>query len=232
MKVLVIIPAYNEAGSIERVVDGLIKDYPEYDYLIVNDGSKDKTREICESKNYNCINLPMNMGLDCGFRTGMKYAYRYGYDCAIQFDGDGQHNPAYIGEMLRAMTEESADIVIGSRYVSVKKKKKLRELGNSVISLLIQLVTGKKIKDPTSGMRMFDAELIEKFAAEINYGPEPDTLAYLIRQGYTVKEIQVEMNRREFGASYLNWSGAIKYMVNICTSILFIQWFRKKAKND
>ena len=113
MKVLIIIPAYNEQDNIERVVKHLTENYPEYDYVVINDGSMDKTSEICHSNHYNIIDLPVNLGLAGGFQTGMKYAYQKGYDCAVQFDADGQHRPEYIAAMIRKI-EEVIYIVDGS----------------------------------------------------------------------------------------------------------------------
>lgn len=228
MKCLIIIPAYNEAENIERVVEGLHKDYPQYDYVVVNDGSKDDTAKICRKKGYNLVDLKVNTGLAGAFQTGMKYAYYKGYDCAIQYDGDGQHNPVYIADMIQKMEQEQLDIVIGSRFVTKKKPLSARMIGNTLIEGCILLTTGKKIKDPTSGMRLFNRRMIEKLAKSMNYGPEPDTIAYLINCGAKVSEIQVEMNERIAGESYLNFSRTIKYMTTICSSILLLQWFRKR----
>ena len=116
MRVLVIVPAYNEEESIKKVIDNLIDNYPQYDYVIVNDGSKDKTSKICHENNYQIIDLPVNLGLTGAFQTGMKYAYREGYDCAIQFDADGQHLPQYIHDLEQALL--TGDIAIGSRFVN------------------------------------------------------------------------------------------------------------------
>ena len=102
-ELLLIIPAYNEGENIERVVDNLIENYPQYDYVIVNDGSKDNTLEICKKRGYNYINMPINVGLTGGVQTGMMYAYDHGYKYALQFDGDGQHDPATISSMLEVM---------------------------------------------------------------------------------------------------------------------------------
>ncbi|MDD3415398.1 MAG: glycosyltransferase family 2 protein [Lachnospiraceae bacterium] len=227
MKILIIIPAYNESENIERVVDNLIQNYSQYDYVIVNDGSIDDTTVICEKKNYNYIDLPINLGLAGAFQTGMKYAYAKGYDAAIQYDGDGQHNPDYIEPMVKAMVERQLDIVIGSRFITEKKILNPRMIGSTLIALCIKLTTGRKINDPTSGMRLFSKSMIEKLSKSINYGPEPDTIAYLIRCGAKVEEIQVTMNERIAGESYLNLTRTVKYMINICFSILFLQWFRK-----
>lgn len=227
MKVLVIIPAYNEEKSIKRVVDNLIQNYPEYDYVVVNDGSRDHTIDICKEEGYRYLNLPVNLGLAGAFQTGMKYAYQMGYDYAIQFDADGQHRPEYIAPILNKM-EEGYDIVIGSRFVEEKKPASLRMLGSAMISAAIRLTTGKKVKDPTSGMRMFNRKLIEEFALNINYGPEPDTVSYLIKNGAKVAEVQAHMDERLEGQSYLTLTRSAKYMLRMITSILLIQNFRKR----
>lgn len=227
MKVLVIIPAYNEEKSIKRVVDNLIQNYPEYDYVVVNDGSRDHTVDICKEEGYQYLNLPVNLGLAGAFQTGMKYAYQMGYDYAIQFDADGQHRPEYIAPILNKMAE-GYDIVIGSRFVEEKKPASLRMLGSAMISAAIRLTTGKKVKDPTSGMRMFNRKLIEEFALNINYGPEPDTVSYLIKNGAKVAEVQAHMDERLEGQSYLTLTRSAKYMLRMITSILLIQNFRKR----
>lgn len=227
MKVLVIVPAYNEAENIERVIDNLTENYPQYDYVVVNDGSKDKTLDICKARGYNYLDMPINVGLTDGVQAGMMYAYKYNYDYALQFDGDGQHDPRYIEKMVEAMSD--CDICIGSRFVDEKKPKSLRMLGSNMISAIIRLTTRKKIKDPTSGMRMFNRAVIKAMARTIDYGPEPDTIAHLIRSGARVKEVQVEMHDRVAGESYLNLRRSIKYMTHMFFSIIFIQWFRKKA---
>ena len=228
-EVLVVIPAYNEELNIERVVDNLIRNYPQFDYVVVNDGSRDKTAEICRRKGYHLLDLPVNLGLAGGFQAGLKYAYRHHYSYAIQFDGDGQHRPEFIQAMLDKM-EEGYDIVIGSRFVTEKKPRTLRMLGSNLISAAIRLTTGVKIKDPTSGMRMFSRKMVEEFALSLNYGPEPDTVSYLLKQGAKVAEVQVRMDERIAGESYLNPVNAMKYMSKMLFSILFIQNFRKRDK--
>ena len=226
---LIVIPAYNEEENIERVVDNLIRNYPEFDYVVVNDGSKDRTAQICREKGYNLLDLPVNLGLAGGFQAGLKYAWRNGYDYAIQFDGDGQHRPEFIQAMKEKMAE-GYDIVIGSRFVTEKKPKTMRMLGSNLISGAIRLTTGVKVKDPTSGMRMFSRKMIEEFALSLNYGPEPDTVSYLLRQGAKVAEVQVKMDERIAGVSYLNPVNAAKYMSKMLFSILIIQNFRKREK--
>lgn len=229
MRILVIIPAYNEEENLQYVVENLQQNYSQYDYVIVNDGSKDRTAEICRRMSYNLLDLPINIGLAGAVQAGMKYASLHGYDAAIQLDGDGQHDPAYIKTMCDKMLASRADIVMGSRYVEVAKPKSLRMLGNSLIQTLIRLTTGKKVSDPTSGMRLFNKRIVDEFAWNMNYGPEPDTIAYLIRNGAIVEEVQVQMSERIAGQSYLNFSRSVRYMLSVCMSIVFIQWFRKRG---
>ena len=227
-KVLVIIPAYNEADNILNVVSK-VKEYKGIDYIIVNDGSKDETAKVCNENHLNYINYPVNLGLTGAFRGGMRYAYYNDYDYAIQFDGDGQHNPEYIIPMMEYAEKKNLDIVIGSRFVSKPKNKSMRMLGSNLIEGCIRMVTGQRIKDPTSGMRLYRKNIIKVFATEMNYGPEPDTIAFLIRNRAKVEEYQVHMNERLAGESYLTLSSSVKYMLYICCSILVVQWFRKKV---
>ena len=229
MKTLIIIPAYNEQDNIARVVDDLRENYPDYDYVVVNDGSRDRTLEICKENGYNYLDMPINVGLSAGVQAGMMYAYEKGYDCAIQFDGDGQHDPKFIAPMVEKI-KEGYDVCIGSRFVTEKKPHSLRMLGSNMIERIIRLTTRRKIKDPTSGMRMFNKETIKFMAEAFDYGPEPDTMAHLIRCGAKICEIQVEMHDRTAGESYLNLRRSIKYMTHMFFSIIFIQWCRKKVK--
>ena len=226
-QVILVIPAYNEEQNIKRVVDNLIRNYPELDYVVVNDGSTDGTERILRENGYNHISLPVNLGLAGAFQTGLRYAAENGYDCALQFDADGQHKPEYIQPMLDDL-ESGADIVIGSRFLTVKKPKSMRMLGSYLISWAIRLTTGQAICDPTSGMRMFNRRMVEEFALNLNYGPEPDTISYLIKNGAVVREIQVQMGERLTGTSYLNFTRSIQYMLKMGLSILLIQWFRKR----
>lgn len=229
MKCLIIIPAYNEEKNIVRVVEELQRDYPQYDYVIINDGSGDDTAKICRKQGYNLIDLPVNLGLAGAFQTGLKYAYMKRYDCAIQFDADGQHRPEYIASMMEKI-EEGYDIVIGSRFVEKKKPKSLRMLGSFFISAAMRMTTGCKVKDPTSGMRMFSKKMIKEFALSLNYGPEPDTISFLLKQGATITEVQADMEERIEGESYLTFGRSMNYMLRMLISILFIQNFRKRKR--
>lgn len=229
MDLLVIIPAYNEEESILNTVAELRRICPEYDYLIVNDGSTDKTASICRENGLHLLDLPVNLGLSGAVQAGMKYAYRHGYDAAVQFDADGQHRAEYIAPMLEKL-QEGNDIVIGSRFVTQKKPHSMRMLGSALISFAIRLTTGTWLGDPTSGMRMYNRRIISLFASQLNIEPEPDTIAYLIQCGAQTAEIQVEMRERMAGRSYLNPIRSAAYMVQMGISILFFQKFRRNLK--
>lgn len=230
MKCLIIIPAYNEAENIEKVVDNIINNYPEYDYVIINDGSTDATRKVCKERKYNLLDLPVNVGLAGAIKSGIRYANYYQYEYVVQIDGDGQHDPYYISDMMEEMKNSNADIVIGSRYVSEKKSISSRMIGSQIISAAIFLTTGKVIRDVTSGMRLFNKSMIKKFGYQINYGPEPDTLAFLLNCKIKIKEVPVKMLDRIAGSSYLTMGKSISYMLHMLYGILIFQWFRKKER--
>lgn len=226
MKLLVIIPAYNEEPNIDKVINNLTEfsnNFSNVSYVIINDGSTDKTKELLDLKKYNHIDLPCNMGLSSVMQLGYKYGYENGFDCAIQFDGDGQHQANYINDMLIKI-EEGYDIVIGSRFVNKKKNKSLRMLGSRIITLLIKFVTKQYISDPTSGMRMLSRREMYEFAYNMNYKPEPDSLTKEILNGKRIVEIPVEMHERVSGTSiYGGLMNAAKYMVSMTISILLIR---------
>lgn len=231
MKTLLIIPAYNEEESLKATIDSVQKEAPDVDFLIVNDGSSDGTERVCRENHYPFLDLATNLGLAGAFQAGLKYAYRHDYDCAIQFDADGQHLPEYIAELRDAV--KIYDIAIGSRFIDQKKPNSLRMFGSNLIQWSIKVTTGKNITDPTSGMRAFNKRMIAYMANGLNYGPEPDTVSYLIkRAGAKVVEVPVEMQERVAGESYLKpWSSAM-YMMRMAISILFLQFFRKKIGGD
>ena len=228
-EVLVIIPAYNEEANIGRVAEGLLRDHPELDFVVVNDGSADRTAEICRENGYCLLDLPVNLGLAGAFQAGMKYADRKGYRFAVQFDGDGQHRAEFIAPMREKM-EEGYNIVIASRFVTEKKPHSLRMVGSRIIAAAIRLSSGASLKDPTSGMRMYDRRMIHLFANQINYPPEPDTVSWLVKNGAKVAEVQAYMDERTAGVSYLTPMNAVRYMTRTLISILFIQSFRVREK--
>ena len=226
MKLLVIIPAYNEQDCIVETVSELRRTIPGVDYVVVNDGSKDDTKKLCLEHEFNLIDLPVNIGLTGGFQAGMKYALRNGYDAAVQFDADGQHVPSYIEALAAEMERSNADIVIGSRFVTEKKSASLRMIGSRLIAAITKITTGASISDPTSGLRMYNRAMIEAFSSKSDFGPEPNSIAYLARKGAKIREVQVSMRERQAGESYLTFTRSIEYMMRTCISILFVQWFR------
>ena len=228
MKALIIIPAYNEEQNLKRVIEHLIHTCPQYDYVIVNDGSTDHTKEICETNQYHVLNLPVNLGLTGAIQMGMKYALENDYDMALQFDADGQHLPEYIDDMLKCMEETNCDIVIASRFYKSRMPFRMRTLGGKMISAAIRLTTGKYLTDPTSGMRLYRKNIIRLFIKNTNFSPEPDTIAYLMRRGANVQEVKVEMAERKCGQSYLTPVNATKYMIRVLSSILIFQWSWEK----
>lgn len=223
MKLLIIIPAYNEAESLRGVIERLHSTCPQYDYIIVNDGSTDETKELCEKNGYNVINHTVNRGLAEAMRTGMKYALENGYDAALQFDADGQHLSEYINSMVNCMKESGCDIVIGSRFLNSKMPFRLRTLGGKIIFHAVRHAANAELSDPTSGMRLFSADIMSLFIENKHFTPEPDTLAFLIRMGADIREVKVTMEDRMAGQSYLTPINATKYMFKMIKSILYSQ---------
>ena len=226
MKILAVIPAYNEEASLATTVEGLVAACPEADYLVINDGSSDGTERVCVENGFRHLCMPTNTGLASGVRAGMKYAHRHGYDAVVQFDADGQHLPEYIMPMAQALEEQDADIVIGSRALAGESPVGMRNAGSKLISWLIRRTTGSVIKDPTSGMRMYNRRMIKLFATGFDIQPEPDTVAYVARKGGRVIEVPARMRERQAGESYLTMGASVGYMLRTCLSILLYQWLR------
>ena len=223
MKKLVIIPAYNEEGGIVKTVTDVVENAKDFDYVVINDCSKDNTLKICREHNFNVVNLPVNMGIGGGVQTGYMYAYRNGYDIAVQFDGDGQHNASYLTEMSEKLVKEQLDMVIGSRYIEKEgfQSSGMRRLGIRYFTGLIKLLTGKKITDPTSGMRMINRKIMKQFSEEYpkDY-PEPESVVTILKEGAKVEEIPVKLNAREEGVSSISPSKSIYYMVKVSIAVL------------
>lgn len=226
MKTLVVIPAYNEALNIVSAINDLKENATDIDYVIINDGSKDNTLDVIKEHGFNYIDGFLNLGLFGAVQTGFQYALNHDYDIVIQFDGDGQHSAESIRDLINAI-EEGNDIAIGSRFVTEKKPFTARMLGSRVISFAIKVVSGKTIKDPTSGLRAYNKNCIVDYATDMNNPPEPDTLVYMLKKKRNIKEVQVTMRDREFGESYLNLVNTIKYMSRMIISIFIIQPCRK-----
>lgn len=223
IKCLIIIPAYNEAENIEKVVDNLIDRYPQYDYVIINDGSTDNTDKICKDKNYQVLNLPINLGIGGAVQTGYLYAWINGYDAAVQIDGDGQHDVAYLEDMLKLIEYGQADVVIGSRFMEKEgfQSSYMRRLGIRFLSNLGWLLTGVKVKDITSGYRVVNRRLIQIFAKDypVDY-PEPEALVIAAVYRSKIKEFPVIMHKRENGVSSINMKKSVYYMIKVTLAML------------
>ncbi len=217
MKILVIIPCYNEEKNIEKTVNSLIKN--NLDYVIINDGSKDNSLNVIRKNNFNCVNLSNNLGIGAAVQTGYKYAKEHSYDIAIQFDGDGQHDVNYINKIVEPIKNKEADMVIGSRFVgneSEFKSTQIRRVGINLLSFLLKLISGEKIKDMTSGFRAVNKEIIELFAKDYPQEyPEPVTNLSLAKRKFKIKEVPVKMKEREHGKSSINAIKSIYYMFNV-----------------
>lgn len=232
MKVLIIIPAYNESKNIEKVIMNLKARVPQMDYLIINDCSKDNTVEICKKNNYNFVSLPINLGIGGGVQTGYRYALEHGYDIAVQHDGDGQHDPAYIEYVIQPLITERADIVIGSRFLEKEgfQSSAARRTGIQFLSRLIQLCCGGiKIKDVTSGFRAVNKKYIKFYAEDYpsDY-PEPEAIASASLNGARIQEVPVVMKERMSGVSSINLKKSIYYMMKVSIAIVICRLMNRR----
>ena len=231
-KVLIIIPAYNEEKSILKTYNSIInynkKHNTNFDVIVINDGSKDNTLKVLKDNNIPYISLFQNLGIGGAVQTGYKYALKNNYDIAVQFDGDGQHDVNYISKIIKPIIDKKANMVIGSRFIekdfSDFKSSKMRRIGISMISWLIEMKTNKKIYDTTSGFRAIDKSVIKFFSENypVEY-PEPISSVDLLLKKYTIREVAVKMNKREEGISSISsWKSAY-YMINVMLSILLLR---------
>lgn len=222
-KVLIIIPAYNEADNIEKVVNNLITNFPQYDYVIINDGSTDQTKKICQDRSYEVLHLPVNMGIGGAVQTGYCYARDNGYDIAVQIDGDGQHDVSFLENMVRYMEEEQADCVIGSRFVEKEgfQSSGIRRVGIRFLSFLGWFLTGVRVRDITSGYRLVNRRFIQIFSQDYpaDY-PEPEAMIITAIYGGRIREYPVIMKDRENGISSITLKKSVYYMVKVTLAML------------
>ena len=222
-KVLVIIPAYNEAENIVHVVKHMMEAAPKYDYLVINDGSTDNTPDLCRRENYHYLDLPINMGIGGAVQAGYIYARKYDYDIAVQMDGDGQHDIAYLDRLLEPIANGEADVVIGSRFLEKEgfQSTLSRRMGINILSGLIWLVTGRHIMDVTSGYRVVNKMFIKIYSEDypMDY-PEPEAIVAAIMHLGRVKEVPVRMRAREGGVSSITFKKSIYYMIKVTLAIL------------
>ena len=222
-KILVIIPAYNEKDTIGRVIEKTRQFIPHADILVVNDGSTDSTSEIAKQRGAMVLDLCHNLGIGAAMQTGYKFANRMDYDIAVQCDADGQHHPAQIKKLINTLTNNGVDMVLGSRYLRKKRFRSdvLRRLGILIFSKVLSLIVGQRLTDTTSGFRAVNKGVIKSFATlyPSDY-PEPEALVLLHREGFTIKEISVNMSSRKGGNSSITLWKSIYYMVKVLLAIL------------
>lgn len=230
MKVLLVVPAYNEEDNILNVSRAI--EAKGYDYVVVNDGSRDGTLELCKQQGIPVLDLPQNLGIGGAVQAGHKYALLHGYDVDIQFDGDGQHDIDSVPNLLSEI-ECGADLVIGSRFVdgfeSEFQSTFMRRVGIKWLSKTIKLFSGLSITDPTSGFRACGKRAIELFSREypIDY-PEPESIVDASKNGLEVKETHVEMHERAGGVSSIGKLSSIYYMVKVTIAIAIAGFSRSR----
>lgn len=230
-RILLIIPAYNEEECLLNTYNKIIKynreNNTKYDVIVINDCSTDGTLKICKENKIPVISLVHNLGIGGAVQTGYKYALENDYDIALQYDGDGQHDVNYVSNIIKPIIEGDADFVIGSRFVednvSEFKSSFARRIGIKLISFTIKVVTGKTLKDVTSGFRAANKLVIADFAKSypIDY-PEPITNTELLKKNYRIKEVGVSMNEREGGKSSIHSWKNVYYMINVVLSVLVV----------
>jgi len=231
LRLLAIVPAYNEAGMIARVVRDIQRQQPAFDVLVVDDGSTDETVAEAEAEGAVVLRHPFNLGIGGAMQSGYKHALAHGYDVAVQVDGDGQHKPEYLPQMLEALrTGGEADMVYGTRFRGDPGYKVPfgRRLGNLIFSVVLSAITRQKITDPTSGFRMVNRRGIELFARDYPHDyPEVEAILMLHNHRLRIHEVQVRMNARGFGRSSIDYPRAAYYMVKVMLA-LFVGLLRRR----
>lgn len=230
MKRIVIIPAYNEEKSIVETVADIQKNAVDFDYVVINDCSKDQTLRVCREHHLNVLSLPINLGIGGAVQTGYLYAYKNGYDIAVQFDGDGQHDASYLEAMHEHMEQNKLDMVIGSRFIEKEgfQSSGLRRFGIRYFTFLIRILTRATISDPTSGMRMVNRSVMEEFVNHYpkDY-PEPESVVAILDTSKKVGEYPVVMRERMQGVSSISPMKSIYYMIKV-TLAIFMEKLRVK----
>lgn len=233
MRKLIIIPAYNESECIKNTVDNIVNKAPDFDYVVINDCSKDNTKEILETNRMNYVSGPINLGIGGAVQIGYKYALNNGYDIAIQMDGDGQHDVEYVRRLTDLIESGEADIVIGSRFIEKQgfQSSGMRRFGIKFLSGLIRLVCGTKVHDVTSGFRAVNRKYIELYAKEYptDY-PEPEAIVKASLTGAVIKEAPVIMKERETGTSSITPFKSMYYMVKVSLAIILCRISNKRSK--
>lgn len=211
--VCVIMPAFNEAKAITSVLTHIKQYIHPKSIVVINDGSQDETGVVARQAGVVVLDLPFNLGIGGAVQTGLKYAYRHGYEYALEIDADGQHDPQHIPYLLQTMYATQPDLLIGSRFVSTTRYRAsmLRRTGIVIFSLLIHLVTGRIIYDSTSGYRIYSHKALQYLAVHYPSDfPEPESIVMLLRRGFQIREMAVEMKQRQTGQSSIRSDVSLK----------------------
>jgi glycosyltransferase involved in cell wall biosynthesis len=236
-KILVIIPCFNEETSIKKLVEDIKSVKKQHDLsidiLVVNDCSKDNTLEVVKSLDCLYLDLPVNLGIGGGMQSGYKYAFRNGYEYAVQMDGDGQHPAAELPKLLIEALLNQSDVIIGSRFLEGKgfQSSFFRRMGINYFKWLNRILIGKIIHDSTSGFRVFNRKtlkIVNQYYPD-EY-PEPEAIVLFGLRKLKMKEIPVEMCERQGGESSINSYRAIYYMFKVTLGIIFV-YIRLKGKS-
>ena len=233
MKILVIIPCYNEAENIAGVVHRLRKACPEADYVVVNDCSTDQSVQVLKAEGCNYLDLPVNLGIGGGVQCGYLYAVRHGYDVAVQMDGDGQHDPAYLMEVVQPVLDGVYDMCIGSRFIKKEgfQTSFMRRVGIRWLSGMIRLLCGKRVLDVTSGFRATNLAMTAYFAQHhaTDY-PEPEAILAASLAGFRVGEAPVIMRERQGGVSSIHSFKSAYYMIKVSLALIIDRLSIRKVK--
>lgn len=236
MRTLLIIPAFNESDSLPSLINFIKQELLNTDYIIINDGSVDDTKQVCENNNYNFINLPINSGIGVAVQTGYRYALENNYDIAVQIDGDGQHDVSYLKDVITPIMNNETDIVIGSRFINKEgfQSTGSRRFGIRILSYWIFMLSGVRIKDVTSGYRAVNKKFIKIFAEDYSQDyPEPEAIITAKMYGGRIMEIPVKMKERIMGKSSITFGKSVYYMIKVTLAIFVkrISYGIRREKN-
>ena len=232
-KILVLIPCYNEEENIVNTVERLKSTCPDVDFLVINDCSTDGSAALLKSRNYPFLDLPVILGIGGGVQCGYLYAARYGYDVTVQMDGDGQHDPAYLKEIVQPVLAGQCDMCIGSRFIKKEgfQTSFMRRVGIRFLSGMIRLLCGRKVLDVTSGFRATNAEMTAFFARHYDTDyPEPEAILASSLAGYRVGEAPVVMHERLGGVSSISAVKSVYYMVKVSLSLVIDRLAIKRSR--
>ena len=228
---IAIVPAYNEAGNVGRVVDELRAFDSGLDVVVVSDGSVDRTADVAAEHGAHVVRLPFNLGIGGAVQTGFKYAWEQGYELAVRCDGDGQHDPAELPKVLEPELAGTADIVVGSRFVGDRsyRSSAARRVGIRLLATIVSAIARQRVTDTTSGFQALNRKALALFAADYPHDyPEVEGMVMTIKHKLRLQEVPVRMREREHGQSSITALRSIYYMAKVLLA-LFVGLFRRNV---